>query len=209
MAADFYVAATLCFFLKKSRQGLPRYRNFPLYFFLFQRNEFDLLSFFCDCGLSRTDNIIKTLTIYCINTGLLTSFCAIACIIAVRGIPISYFLKRDLFSLVLAQQHAFAPRSFIYIAIYFLLSKCASFFLFLGMFWPTTHLVFPSQVYLNAYLASLNGRRRLVRRNASESSIDTLSNMQLSAFRTRRGGTTTLNTARFSPISFVITPSHF
>ncbi|KAF8871771.1 hypothetical protein BD779DRAFT_440010 [Infundibulicybe gibba] len=70
--ADGIIAVTLCAALWRSRTGFPR-----------------------------TDSILKTLMLYTINTGLLTSFCTLACFVA----------------------YAARPQEFIFLAFYCILSK--------------------------------------------------------------------------------------
>lgn len=83
--ADVFIAATLCFFLSTRRTGFKS-----------------------------TDNLVNTMMVYSINTGLLTSVCAMACFIT----------------------YAIWPQDFVFIGIYFTLSK----------------------LYLNSLLATLNAR---------------------------------------------------
>lgn len=72
-AADFIIAGSLCFLLYRRRTGFSR----------------------------RTDSILAKLMIYAVNTGALTSFCALACLAT----------------------YATMPDNFIFLAIYFTLPK--------------------------------------------------------------------------------------
>ncbi|KDR71513.1 hypothetical protein GALMADRAFT_253823 [Galerina marginata CBS 339.88] len=75
-------------------------------------------------GIKRTDSILTILMAFSINTGLLTSFCAMACLIT----------------------YAIWPQGFIFMALYFALSK----------------------LYVNSLLASLNARNSLRKRDQAE-----------------------------------------
>ncbi|PCH38945.1 hypothetical protein WOLCODRAFT_37260, partial [Wolfiporia cocos MD-104 SS10] len=71
----------------------------------------------CQTGFTRTDSILRKLMAYSIESGVLTSVCALACLIA----------------------YATMPHNYIYIAMYFVLSK----------------------LFLNSLLANLNARDTL------------------------------------------------
>ncbi|KAI0946477.1 hypothetical protein AcW1_009927 [Taiwanofungus camphoratus] len=88
VVADLIIATSLCVLLKRIRTGLPR-----------------------------TDSILRVLMLYTINTGVLTSLCAISCLVA----------------------YATMPDNYVFIAMYFVLSK----------------------LFLNSLLATLNARDHL------------------------------------------------
>ncbi|KAF8968561.1 hypothetical protein BDZ97DRAFT_1799051 [Flammula alnicola] len=98
VVADSLVAISLCVLLFKSRTGLQR-----------------------------TDSILTILMAFSINTGLLTSICALACLIT----------------------YAIWPQRFIFMGIYFALSK----------------------LYVNSLLASLNARGTLRSKDERVSSL--------------------------------------
>ncbi|KAF9039256.1 hypothetical protein BJ165DRAFT_1531341 [Panaeolus papilionaceus] len=88
VAADILIAASLCFSLSKTRTGFKQ-----------------------------TDSVVNVLMMYVINSSLLTTVCALGCLIA----------------------YAIWPNNFVFIGIYFCLSK----------------------LFLNSLLAMLNGRDAL------------------------------------------------
>ncbi|KAF9472029.1 hypothetical protein BDN70DRAFT_887462 [Pholiota conissans] len=100
VAADSIVAISLCVLLYQSRTGLKR-----------------------------TDSLLTILMFFTINTGLLTSICALGCLIT----------------------YAIWPFKFIFIGIYFALSK----------------------LYVNSLLASLNARNSLRARDERPTTADT------------------------------------
>ncbi len=73
-AADIYLGITLCYFLDRSRTGSSKSVSLRI----------SLLLEFISVTSFSVDNLIRTLMFYCINTGLLTSVCAIASLVSVN-----------------------------------------------------------------------------------------------------------------------------
>ncbi|OCH85180.1 hypothetical protein OBBRIDRAFT_785214 [Obba rivulosa] len=88
-------------------------------------------------GFQRSDSIVQTFIMYSVNTGALTILCTASSLISVRCAIGCYPLYRLLS--ILTPQSIAIPRSFAFLAIYFVVGK----------------------LYLNSLLGTLNARMRL------------------------------------------------
>ncbi|KAI1798242.1 hypothetical protein LXA43DRAFT_18814 [Ganoderma leucocontextum] len=92
---------------------------------------------------AKVDFTIRTLILYTVNTGALTTLCTLLCIVAVRKIFPCWPTEFEKFSTV---QYAVLPYSFAFMAFYFLLPK----------------------LFLNSLLATFNARDSLRKRMGAD-----------------------------------------
>ncbi|KAI0819158.1 hypothetical protein BC628DRAFT_1424058 [Trametes gibbosa] len=141
-----YFAVELCSI--DSYQELWGKSSWSLYFGLPAEAIGDLIIAVAQCamlrsletGIRRSDTIVRTLVVYSISTGMLTSLCALAALIA----------------------YAVNHTTFIYFAFYFVLSKRASPLLSDLSISTIRPNYLPRLVYVNALLARLNARGSLL-----------------------------------------------